>query len=282
MSASRPCPSSASHPVKTVIANWKLHGSIAQVEGWIDALQSLEVIRSGRIQLILCPPAIWLDRACKETRGRPIVLGAQNVAAHDRGPYTGEISAAMAFEAGARYTLVGHSERRRLFGETEQMVREKIGQAVRAGLVPVVCIGETAEERRAGETETVLTRQLEAIRALCEESGPDPWVAYEPVWSIGTGIPAAPEELVEIVTFIRAQMASANATMRNRLRLLYGGSVSAGNAALLGCLQGIDGLLVGGASVEADSMAALCRAVGGEESPDGYEVGADAGSSLRG
>jgi len=255
--------SSADPPQKLIIANWKLHGDAAHVERWVHAVQSLEEIRSGRIQVILCPPAIWLERACRHVHGEWLTLGIQNVSAEAEGSFTGEISAAMAFEAGARYALVGHSERRRLFGETDQVVACKVEQSMRAGLVPVVCIGETAEERRAGQTERVLARQLEGLGAIGGASLQALWIAYEPVWSIGTGTPATAESILEAASFIRAHVVSSDATIHAELRLFYGGSVGVGNASALGALEGVDGLLVGRASVETDSMIALCRQVAG-------------------
>ncbi|MHB1543483.1 MAG: triose-phosphate isomerase [Gammaproteobacteria bacterium] len=253
--------SSAVHPRKILIANWKLHGSGSHVERWVQAVQTLEEIRSGQMQVILCPPAIWLERARGYVQGERLALGVQNVSAQSEGSFTGEISAAMAFEAGARYALVGHSERRRLFGETDQMVAAKVEQSAQAGLIPIVCIGETAEEKRAGQTEPVLARQLECLGALHGEPVSTLWIAYEPIWSIGTGIPAEAGNILAVAAFIRAHVASSDATMRNQFRLFYGGSVGAGNAAALGTLEGVDGFLVGGASVEADSMVALCRAL---------------------
>ncbi len=268
----------AGHRGKILIANWKLQGTGPHLDQWIQAVQGLEEIHSRPIQVILCPPAVWLERARERLHEGALALGIQNVSAESAGPFTGEISAAMAYEAGARYALVGHSERRRLFGETDPVVARKAEQSARAGLTPIVCIGETAEERRAGETERVLARQLGALDRLSTEALNALWIAYEPVWSIGTGIPATADNLREVAAWIRSHVASSDATMADRLRLFYGGSVGAGNAAVLGALDGVDGLLVGGASVEADSMVALCRSMAGGMPKSG--CGAD--SSLRG
>lgn len=250
-----------------LVANWKLHGDGVHVNHWIETLSKLDLIGSGRLEAIVCPPAIWLERARAHLHGDRLALGIQDVSAYAEGAFTGEISAAMAAEAGARYALVGHSERRRLFGETDAVVVAKASQAVHAGLVPILCVGETAEERQGDKTEAVLTRQL----AGCASWRTDPmaplWIAYEPVWSIGTGHAATAEHIRAAAQIIRTHLAASDATMVDRIRLLYGGSVGTGNAAALSAIAGIDGLLVGGASVQVESMIALCRAVTGEESP---------------
>jgi triosephosphate isomerase len=247
---------------KTLVANWKLNGHAEGVEAWLEAMAPIAL--EGKLDLVLMPPALWMERAGKWLARHPgaITLGAQNVAACEEGAYTGEISASMLARAGARYALIGHSERRRLFGETDEIVSRKLACCLAAGLTPVLCIGETEGERRAGETDRVLERQL----AILDEGGgfspgASLWIAYEPVWSIGTGQAATPELVEAVLSRVRSHWAGLNATIHEEPRLLYGGSVSPANAASLVALEAVDGLLVGGASVEPESCADLCRSV---------------------
>lgn len=247
---------------KVMIANWKLNGCAESVEAWIETMTPLA--EEGRLDIILMPPALWMERAWSRLAGHPsrVTLGAQNVAAWEQGAYTGEIGATMLAEAGARYALIGHSERRRIFGETDEMVSRKLACCLAAGLSPVLCIGETENERDAGETDRVLKRQLGVLEGVASLSSASAlWIAYEPVWSIGTGQAATPDLIEVVLAGIRSHWAGLNATIDIQPRLLYGGSVSLANAASLIALEAVDGLLVGGSSVDPESCADLCRSL---------------------
>ncbi len=247
---------------KVMIANWKLNGSAESVGTWIETMSPLA--EEGVLDIILMPPALWMERARTQLARHPsrLMLGAQNVAAWEQGAYTGEISAHMLAEAGARYALVGHSERRLLFGETDDVVSQKLARCRTAGLSPVLCIGETGREREAAETDCVLKRQLGAVEGWVPPSPGNPlWIAYEPVWSIGTGRAATPDLVAAVLAGIHSHWAGLNATIHDRPRLLYGGSVSLANAASLIALEAVDGLLVGGSSVNPESCADLCRSM---------------------
>jgi triosephosphate isomerase len=247
---------------KVMFANWKLNGCAESIETWIKTMAPLA--EEGVLDIVLMPPALWMERARTGLERYPsrLALGAQNVAAWEQGAYTGEISARMMADAGACYALVGHSERRLLFGETDEMVSRKMACCWTAGLSPVLCIGETGFERETGETERVLKRQLGAVEGWVRPPpGKALWIAYEPVWSIGTGQAAGPDLVAAVLAGIHSHWAGLNATIHSQPRLLYGGSVSLANAASLIALEAVDGLLVGGASVNPESCADLCRAM---------------------
>jgi triosephosphate isomerase len=249
--------------MRTVIAgNWKMHMAPAETRAFFADL-SLEGVAASH-ELVLFPPVVSLAAAAEAPRRDPrIALGVQNIHWEERGAFTGETSAVMAAAAGASYCLIGHSERRHVFGETDQEVALKITAARAAGLVPVVCVGETLEERKAERVEEVILRQLDAAIPPLGGNGGRCLIAYEPVWAIGTGETATPEDA-----------SAAHATLRGRLEnawggeaaasvpLLYGGSVNPANAAELLQASDVDGVLVGGASLEPGSFARIAAAVG--------------------
>jgi triosephosphate isomerase len=192
-----------------------------------------------------------------------VAWGAQDISQFDAGAYTGEVSGAMLVEFGCRYVIVGHSERRALYGETSDIVAQKYGAALKAGLTPIVCVGETLAERESGTTENVVSGQLDAVITRCGvQSLAHAIIAYEPVWAIGTGKTATPEQAQAVHAYIRSRVAAQDAAIAERVQVLYGGSVKASNAAQLFAMQDIDGGLIGGASLDAGEFVSICQAAG--------------------
>ena len=241
-----------------VVGNWKMNGSAAANEALLAALKSA---RYGNVEVSVCVPALYLHDVSKALHGSAIHWGAQDCSSHDSGAYTGEISAAMLAEFGCCHVIVGHSERRALHGESDRLVAEKAAAALKHGLVPIVCVGETLAEREAGQTEAVVGRQLGAAIELLDKRIDGVVIAYEPVWAIGTGKTASPAEAQAVHAFLRKTLAVAGAASGS-LRILYGGSVKADNAAQLFAEPDIDGGLIGGASLKAADFIAICRAAG--------------------
>jgi triosephosphate isomerase len=245
---------------KPVIAgNWKMHTRPAEAVEL--ARQVRAACETEAVEVLVCPPYTSLAAAREALRGSAIGLGAQNVHWEAQGAFTGEVSAPMLVEAGCRYAIIGHSERRQHFGETDETVHRRIAAAVAHGLTPIVCIGETLAEREAGKTFDVLERQLAG--GLGAAAGWDLAsfiLAYEPVWAIGTGRNATPEQAQEAHRFIRQRLQRRLGAAADALRLQYGGSVTAANAAGLLQQPDVDGALVGGASLKADAFAAIVRA----------------------
>jgi triosephosphate isomerase (TIM) len=251
------------HVRRPVIAgNWKMHKGPQEATSFFrDFLKAYDARTDATI--IFFPPALSLAAARAALDGRDDVqLGVQNVHWETTGAFTGEISAVMASQAGAHFVLAGHSERRHVFGEKDQDVGKKAAAALGAGMVPVACVGETLDEREAGQLEEVLLRQLDAVLdALPGDAGPSLVVAYEPVWAIGTGHNATPADASEAHGIIRARLAARyGSEVAEALPILYGGSVKPGNAGELLAAEGVDGLLVGGASLEAAGFAEICAA----------------------
>ena len=248
---------------KVVVGNWKLNGSLAGNEALVRSLLR-EIPRNGAAACAVCVPYPYLAQARELLQGSAIAWGAQDCSRHDSGAYTGEVSAAMIAEFGARYAIVGHSERRTLFGDTDAIVVAKFAAARRAGLTPIFCVGETLEEREAGKTEAVLARQVDALLQSGGAGGLEgAVVAYEPVWAIGTGRTASREQAGEAHAFIRGRVAAkVQPNIAARLPILYGGSVKAANAADLFAMPDVDGGLVGGASLVAEEFVAIWRAAG--------------------
>lgn len=212
------------------------------------------------IDVVVCPSFVLLPEVAASAEGSALQLGAQDVSEHDSGAYTGEVSASMLADFGCRFPLVGHSERREYHNEHNVRVAAKFVAARRHGLQPILCLGETLEEREAGRTEKVVGRQLEAVlEAVGAEPLREAVIAYEPVWAIGTGRTATPEQAQEVHAFIRAQVAEADADVAAGLRIVYGGSMKPDNAAGLLEQPDIDGGLIGGASLAADDFLAICR-----------------------
>lgn len=234
---------------KLIAGNWKMNGSLAANAALMGEL--LAGIGQPACDVAVCVPAVYLAQVQLLLAGQGgIALGAQDVSQHESGAYTGDVSAAMLKELGARYVIVGHSERRRYQGETDAQVAVKAQRALAAGLTPIVCVGETLREREQGETESVVGRQLSAVIQLNGERLVDLVVAYEPVWAIGTGRTATPEQAQAVHAALRALLAAADLQAAG-VRILYGGSMNAGNAAELLAQPDIDGGLIGGASLKA-------------------------------
>ena len=245
-----------------VAGNWKMNGSRAANE------RLLAGICAGRgdfpdVELLVCPPAVYLDSVAAQIAGHDVALGAQNVSEYDAGAYTGEIAASMLAEFGCRYVLVGHSERRSLFAELNEQVASKFAAAVEQDLRPILCVGETLAQREAGETELVVASQLDAVIDQVGAKGlHDAVIAYEPVWAIGTGKTASPEQAQAVHAFLRGRLAELDEQLAARMRILYGGSMKAANAASLLSQPDIDGGLIGGASLVADDFLAIGAAAG--------------------
>lgn len=214
-----------------------------------------------KAQVVVCPPFILIPLAAKELQGTSVAWGGQNLDAHKSGAYTGEVSGPMLKDAGCAYVIVGHSERRAMYGETDQMVAEKFKAAQEAGLIPILCVGELLSEREANQTEAVVARQLDAVVNLVGiGSLAKSVIAYEPVWAIGTGKTASPQQAQDVHRFIRARVAGKDAKIADGLKILYGGSMKGSNAKELISQPDIDGGLIGGASLVAEEFLTICRA----------------------
>ncbi len=244
-----------------VAGNWKMNGSSASVKELITGIKA--GIDQTSAEVAVCPPFVYIPAVAEAITGSPIKLGAQNLCEHDSGAYTGEVAGPMLKDVGCDYVIVGHSERRSLYGETDEVTAIKYAAALKNGLKPVFCIGETLEERESGVTNDVIARQLDAIlNTEGVASLANAVLAYEPVWAIGTGKTASPEQAQEVHAFIRGKVAALDAGVADDLRILYGGSMNPGNAADLIAQPDIDGGLIGGASLKADDFLAICKAAG--------------------
>jgi triosephosphate isomerase len=244
-----------------IAGNWKMNGSRD------SAVELARAVRAGlaeqtAVDVLLCPSFVLIDVVAAEIAGAAaLLLGSQNVGDQDEGAYTGEVSASMLAAAGCRYAIIGHSERRQLYAESDALVARRFAAARRAGLIPILCVGETLEERESGATESVIERQLQAVLALCgAQAFRQAVVAYEPVWAIGTGMTASPEQAQAVHSFIRQSLAAVDAEAARSLRIIYGGSMKAANAAGLLAMKDIDGGLIGGAALIADEFLAICTA----------------------
>jgi triosephosphate isomerase (TIM) len=243
-----------------VAANWKMHKTRAEAVQFLDAFLPPAAELKG-VDLVVCPPFTAVATAAERCQGSSVRVAAQNMHKEAEGAFTGEVSAGMLLEAGAWGTVLGHSERRQLFGETDEALAVKVPAALRAGLVPILCVGETEEQRDAGETEAVLRRQVEADLAdVSPEELGNVVIAYEPVWAIGTGRTATVEQAREAIGLIRELVGTRDASALERVRILYGGSVKPANAEELLEPETIDGALVGGASLDPDDFFAICTA----------------------
>ncbi len=248
-----------------VAGNWKLHGDKVMVRGLTDAILDA-LTPEGVTEVAVLPPYPYLGQVqallADSEVGDRLRLGAQNVSVHGEGAFTGEVSAAMLKEFGCEYVLVGHSERRALFAETDQLVADKFVAAQRFGLQPILCLGETLEQREDAITEAVIGRQLEAVVAQAGVAAfENAVVAYEPVWAIGTGQTASPEQAQAVHAFIRRTIADMDAKIGDCLRILYGGSVKPDNAVELFNQEDIDGGLIGGAALKASDFISICQAL---------------------
>jgi triosephosphate isomerase (TIM) len=238
---------------RLVAGNWKMYGSRSANRALLDAiLKGLpDLYKGGDAQGAVCPPYPYLAEVAERLRGTPVALGAQNVSEHAQGAYTGEVSAAMLADVGCRYVIVGHSERRQIYGESDAQVAAKFAAARSAGLTPILCVGESLAEREAGRTEEVVARQLGAV-AFSQAV-----LAYEPVWAIGTGRNATPEQAQAVHAFLRKRLSEE---MRQDTPILYGGSVKPQNAAAIFAMPDVDGGLIGGASLVAADFLAILQA----------------------
>jgi len=242
---------------KLIAGNWKMNGSLAANQVLLDALRS--GVGQSNCDIAVAVPAPYLAQVKALADGSAVAVAAQDLSIHEAGAYTGETSAAMLLEFGVRYVLVGHSERRQYHGETDEVVAAKAQRALAAGITPIVCVGETLAEREAEQTEAVVKRQLAAVIHTNGHCISEIVVAYEPVWAIGTGRTATPEQAQEVHAVLRAQLA-AESPQAGGIRLLYGGSMNAANAAQLLAQPDIDGGLVGGASLKAQDFLQIIAA----------------------
>ncbi len=242
-----------------VAGNWKMHGSRDSVAALLGALAAAPA--SEGTDVVVCPVFVHIDQAVRACAGARIGVGAQDCSHVPEGAYTGEVSAAMLADLGCQWVILGHSERRSYHAETDDLVAAKLGAAVKAGLVPIVCVGETRDQRESGEAEAVVATQLRgALSGQAALTGLV--IAYEPVWAIGTGLTASPEQAQAMHAAIRAEL-GAMELAADDTRILYGGSVKPGNAEELFAQQDIDGALVGGAALVADDFTAIIAATGG-------------------
>ncbi|HEY6720383.1 MAG TPA: triose-phosphate isomerase [Burkholderiales bacterium] len=243
---------------RLVAGNWKMHGSLATNARLLNALKAVLKHAEG-LDYAVCAPFPYLAQVRETLSGGPIAWGAQDVSEHDSGAYTGEVSGAMLKEFGCRFAIVGHSERRGLYGEDDRTVAAKFNAARRAGLTPILCVGETLDQRERGETESVVKRQLDAVLAAAGIAALGKAVlAYEPVWAIGTGKNATPQQAQDVHAFIRARFAESDKELASRMTIVYGGSVKPGNARELFAMPDVDGGLIGGASLVAEDFIAIC------------------------
>jgi triosephosphate isomerase len=246
--------------IPLIAGNWKLHKTIAEAQAHLAALLPRVAGLEG-VEIAVCPAFLALQAAVAATHGSRLLVYAQNMHEARSGAFTGEVSAPMLLEVGVRGVILGHSERREHFCESDRALARKVPAALEAGLTPVLCVGESEEERERGDTERRLRHQIqEALARVPDERLGEVVIAYEPIWAIGTGVVATLEQAQEAIAFVRALVAGRSREQAERLRVLYGGSVTPENAAELLALPDVDGALVGGASLEADSFAAIAAA----------------------
>jgi len=245
-----------------IAGNWKMNGSRESIKALLDGIKAgMADVKAA--QVVVCAPSIYIADVAGHLSGTAVGFGGQNVSTEEKGAFTGEISTSMLLDFGCQYVIVGHSERRTLYGEDDALVAQKFAIARKAGLTPILCIGETLEERENGSTEAVCARQLDAvidlegIDALAESI-----IAYEPVWAIGTGKTATPQQAQDVHAFIRSKLAEKSKDVADKVRIQYGGSMNAGNAADLLSQPDIDGGLIGGASLVAEDFLTICKAAG--------------------
>lgn len=248
--------------VPVVAGNWKMNGTRASVEALMSAIKA-GVRADWRSRVLVCAPFPYLDQISHIAENTVLTVGAQNLSEYAAGAYTGEVSGEMLVDVGCGHVIIGHSERRSLYGESDQQVAAKFVRAQQAGLIPILCIGESLQERQSGKTLPVVERQLQAvIEAAGVAALGGAILAYEPVWAIGTGLTATPEQAQEVHAALRAFVARRDESVAAGLRILYGGSVKAANAASLFACPDIDGGLIGGASLDANEFLAICHAAG--------------------
>ena len=246
-----------------VVGNWKMNGSIEANQSLLEGLKQGLAGGGTAAEVGVCPPFVYLQQVSELLKGTAIAWGGQNLSEQNPGAFTGEVAASMLVDFGCKYVIVGHSERRSLYGESDELVAAKFAKAQAAGLIPILCVGELLEEREAGDTENVVKRQLDAvINQVGVASLAKSVIAYEPVWAIGTGKTATPQQAQAVHAFIRGQIAKQDAGVAENVQILYGGSVKGNNAAELFAMSDIDGGLIGGASLKADEFLTICQAGG--------------------
>lgn len=253
---------------KTLIAgNWKMHGSLASIESLVNGIKS-QLDSNWQSDVLVCPPSLYIDKTIQLAQDSKISVGGQNLSEQEQGAFTGEISGDMLKDLGANYVLVGHSERRSLYNESNALVAEKFAKALEKGLVPVLCVGETLEQRENGTTMEVVKSQIDAVLDFYQDKSAgleklgQGVIAYEPVWAIGTGVTASPEQAQETHAEIRGYLSTMNQSVAEKVQILYGGSMKAANAEELLAQNDIDGGLIGGASLKADEFIAICKIAG--------------------
>ena len=240
-----------------IVGNWKMHGSNIDNKARVDIIRQ-QLMQYTGVQTAICPPFVYIPQTLKLLENSNIKCGSQNVSEYTDGAYTGDVSATMLANIGCTFAIVGHSERRQYHHETNHQVAEKASIALQAGLVPIICVGESQQQRQTGKTLDVIREQLTGVTTLLDtDSIAKIIIAYEPVWAIGTGLTATPDQAQEVHLFIRQQL---NKNVAAKVRLLYGGSVKPDNAASLFSQEDIDGALVGGASLIADDFIAIVKA----------------------
>jgi len=246
-----------------IAGNWKMNGSSTANTELVAGIIAGVPAGTG-FSLLVCPPFPYLASVVAQARGSAVKVGAQTVSEHEKGAFTGEVAPGMLSDLGCDYVIIGHSERRALYGETSEQVAAKFKAAQAAGITPILCVGETLEEREAGTTESVIDEQLGAVMdAAGIEAFASAVIAYEPVWAIGTGMTASPEQAQDVHRHIRAQLAAQNEDIAANVQILYGGSMKGENAAGLLAQPDIDGGLIGGASLKADDFLAIAEAAAG-------------------
>jgi triosephosphate isomerase len=247
-----------------IAGNWKMNGSTAANAELVAGIMA-GVPQGSGFSLLVCPPFPYVAAVAAQAEGSKVRVGAQNVSEHDKGAFTGEVAPGMLRDVGAEYVIVGHSERRALYGESSAQVAAKFVAAQAAGLVPILCVGETLEEREAGDTEAIVDGQLDAVLdAAGIGAFASAVIAYEPVWAIGTGMTATPEQAQDVHRHIRARLAAHDEDVAGRVQILYGGSMKGENAAGLLAQPDIDGGLIGGASLKAEDFLAIAAAAAGQ------------------
>lgn len=246
-----------------VAANWKMHGSresnAALLDALVTGLEQAGLVNNAETDVLICPPSVYLDQVRHLIGNSKLLLGAQNVHSEATGAFTGENSASMLRDIGCSHVIIGHSERREIFAESDSFIAAKFSAAQANGLIPILCVGETQEQREAGETKAIVLRQLAAVlESAGIQSFNNAVVAYEPVWAIGTGLTATPEQAQEVHALIRNTMSEQDVEIANNIQILYGGSVKGANAVELFAQPDIDGGLVGGASLDAEDFIKIC------------------------
>ncbi|MGB5259629.1 MAG: triose-phosphate isomerase [Gammaproteobacteria bacterium] len=243
-----------------VAGNWKMNGSTGSVTALVEGIKA-GIGSVTTAEMAVCPPYVYIPQVATMLAGTAISYGAQDVSDQEAGAYTGEVAPGMLFDIGCKYAIVGHSERRSIYGESDEFTARKFAAAQNAGLVPILCVGELLEEREQGITEQVVERQLDAVISLEGIAAfGTAVIAYEPVWAIGTGKTATPDQAQEVHAFIRGKLATLDPGVAAGVRILYGGSMNPGNAAELLAMQDIDGGLIGGASLKPDDFLAIGKA----------------------